>query len=436
MGDFVAARSGFSLARFVLGGALLSGLVLTSAPMAQAADGGVTAAGLVASSPANVALTPVPAEPGTAVTITPTRFLDTRTSSGDVGPGGSVSFQVAGVHGVPADASAVVVNITVTIPSSLRTNRSFGFVTAHASGTATPNASNVNYEAGQTVSNLAVVPIGADGKVTLTNTSQYGGVSLVADVSAYYLGGAPTAPGAFGALAPTRFLDTRTSGKVGPGGSVSFQAGGVAGVPADAAAVVVNLTVTEPSSYGFVTAHASGTSTPNASNVNYLMDQTIPNLAVVPLGPDGKVTLTNTSSGSVQLVADVSGYFLAGTPVDAGAFGKLAPTRFLDTRTSSGPVAGGGIVSFQVAGVNGVPANVAGVWVNLTVTETQGDGFLTGFASGTPAPGTSNLIYGWTHKTVANMAYLPVGTDGKVSVANNAPGSAQIIADVSGYVLK
>ena len=94
------------------------------------------------------------------------------------------------------------------------------------------------------------------------------------------------------------------------------------------------------------------------------------------------------------------------------------------------------MVSFPVAGVNGVPANVAGVWVNLTVTETQGDVFLTGFASGTLAPATSNLIYGWNRKTAANMAYLPVGADGKVSVANNSLGTAQIIADVSGYVLK
>ncbi|MBT8161765.1 hypothetical protein KKI43_15115 [Arthrobacter sp. GN70] len=101
---------------------------------------------------------PVPAQPGAAVTITPTRFLDTRTSSGDVGPGGSVSFQAGGVAGVPADAAAVVVNLTVTEPSS------YGFVTAHASGTGTPNASNVNYAANQTIPNLAVVPAALTGR--------------------------------------------------------------------------------------------------------------------------------------------------------------------------------------------------------------------------------------------------------------------------------
>lgn len=370
---------------------------------------------------------PAPTLPGLAVSITPTRFLDTRTS-GRVGPGGSVSFAVAGKNGVPVDASAVVMNITVTEPSS------FGYITAHASGVAKPNASNVNYAAGQTVPNLAVVPIGADGEVTLTNTSS-GSVQLISDVAAYYRGGTPSVAGAFKAISPSRFLDTRPSSKVGPGGTVSFQAAGVGTVPANASAVVVNVTVTEPSSFGFITAHASGSAKPNASNVNYAVGQTVPNLAVVPVGADGKVSLSNTSSGSVQLIGDVSGYFLPGAATEAGAFGKLTPTRFLDTRSSSGPVPGGGRVSFPVAGLHGAPANLAGVWVNLTVTETQSFGFLTGFASGDARPNASNVNYA-AGQTVPNLAYLPVGADGRVTVANTSAGAAQIIADVSGYVLK
>ncbi|MEO5779001.1 MAG: hypothetical protein ABIO34_05240 [Arthrobacter oryzae] len=374
--------------------------------------------------------------PGMAVTIPPTRLLDTRTSSGDVGPGRSVTFQVAGVNGVPADATAVVLNLTVTGPASESADISFGFVTAHAAGSAKPNASNLNYAAGQTISNLAVVPVGTGGKVTLSNTSGQGSVSLIADIQGYYQGGEPASPGAFKSMAPARFLDTRTSAKVGPGQSVSFQAGGAGGVPADAKAVVMNLTVTEPSKFGFVTAYPAGSDKPNASNLNYAQDETVPNLAVVPVGADGKVTLTNSSTGSVQLIADISGYFLAGTAEDNGAFEALAPTRFLDTRLSSGPVAGNGTVSFQVAGVHGVPANVAGIWVNLTATETGADGFLTGFASGATKPATPNVSYGWTRTTAPNLAYLPVGDDGKVTVENTSSGSAQVIADVSGYVLK
>jgi hypothetical protein len=337
-----------------------------------------------------------------------------------------VSFQVAGGKGVPADASAIVVNLTVTEPTS------FGFITAYATGRAKPNTSNLNYGAGQTVPNLAIVPVGAGGRVTLVNTSA-GSVQLVADVSAYFR--AATGPGAFKALVPTRILDTRSStGAVAARGAVSVKVRGMAGIPAGASAVVMNLTVTEPRSFGFLTVYPSGTGKPSASNVNYSAGQTVPNLVVVPVGADGNVTVSNTSSGSAQVVADVSGYFLTGTPIQPGAFGYLAATRFLDTRVSSGRVAAGGSVAFQVRGVQGIPVNTVAVVVNLTVTEAGSYGFLTAFASGSVMPNTSNLNYA-RDQTVPNLAVVPVGADGKVRITNTSGGAVQVIADVSGYVL-
>jgi hypothetical protein len=169
--------------------------------------------------------------------------------------------------------------------------------------------------------------------------------------------------------------------------------------------------------------------------VNYAPGQTVPNLAVVPVGRDGKVTISNTSSGSAQIIADVAGYFLPGTPEQAGAFAALAPTRFLDTRISSGPVGAGGSVAFQVGGVKGIPARVALVVVNLTVTEPTSFGFLTAFASGSSRPNASNVNY-TRGQTVPNLAVVPVGTDGKVRIVNTSAGSVQVIADVSGYILK
>lgn len=368
---------------------------------------------------------------GGSVPVISARFLDTRTSSGPVAAGGTVSFQAAGVGGVPDDASAVVMNLTVT------DTKAAGFLTAYASNSAKPNASNVNYGPGQTVPNLAVVPLGPDGKVTIANTSP-GTTQVIADVSAYFKGGTATAAGAFAAQAPSRFLDTRTSsGPVTAGGTVSFQLGGVGGIPANASAVLVNLTATETKAPGFLTACASGSAKPNASNVNYGPGQTVANLAVVPLGPDGKVTIANTSSGTAQVIADVSGYFLAGTPSGSGAFGGITPTRFLDTRAST-PVQAGGFISLRAAGVNGVPANAAGVWVNLTVTGPTSFGYLTGYPSGSAMPNSSNVNYA-TGQTVPNLAYLPIGTDGNIIIANteSAIGSTvHIIADVSGYTLK
>jgi hypothetical protein len=73
---------------------------------------------------------------------------------------------------------------------------------------------------------------------------------------------------------------------------------------------VFNLTVAEANSFGFVTAYASGTSRPLASNVNFNVGQIVPNSVTVPVGADGRVSLFNRSSGSTHLLADVSGYFL------------------------------------------------------------------------------------------------------------------------------
>jgi hypothetical protein len=159
------------------------------------------------------------------------------------------------------------------------------------------------------------------------------------------------------------------------------------------------------------------------------------------VGPDGKVTISNTETGSgsrAQVVADVSGYFLQGAPTGSGTFGPVNPARVLDTRNSSGPVPAGGTVSFQAAGVAGVPANAAGVWANLTVTQSTSAGYLTGYASGSARPGSSNVNYA-TGQTVPNMAYLPIGLDGKVTIANTEIGAGStvhVIADIAGYQLK
>jgi hypothetical protein len=152
----------------------------------------------------------------------------------------------------------------------------------------------------------------------------------------------PNCAGRAIAMDPTRFLDTRIwPGRVAAGKSVTFRVAGVRGIPANASAVAVNLTATSATSSGVITAYASGTSQPGTSNLNYVAGQTVSNLAMVPLGTDGRLTLTNTSSGTVHLIADVSAYFHDGTPTAPGVFSAVKPTRLLDTGSSSGAVAGG-----------------------------------------------------------------------------------------------
>ncbi|MFF2298759.1 RHS repeat-associated core domain-containing protein [Arthrobacter sp. NPDC058127] len=382
-----------------------------------------------------------PTDPGVFSPKTPFRQLDTRNgtggTTGPVGAGQTVNLKVTGRGGIPASGvSAVALNITVTSTTS------FGNITAYAGGTPQPGTSNVNYGANQTVANFAIVPVGADGTVSFTNNSA-GTVQLIADTSGYYLGGTPTAPGAFSAQTPTRQLDTRngtggTNGPVGAGQTVNLKVTGHGGIPASGvSAVALNITVTSTTAVGNITAYAGGTPEPGTSNVNYVAGQTVPNFAIVPVGADGTVSFTNNSTGTVQLIADTSGYYLAGTPTATGAFSAQTPTRQLDTRNgtggTTGPVGAGQTVNLKVTGRGGIPASgVSAVALNLTVTSPTSFGNITAYAGRTPEPGTSNVNFD-VGQTVPNLVIVPVGADGTVSFKNNSSGTVQLIADTSGY---
>ncbi|MGH3301040.1 MAG: putative Ig domain-containing protein, partial [Streptosporangiaceae bacterium] len=237
----------------------------------------------------------------------PSRVLDTRNgtggSPGPVGAGQFISLQVAGVDGVPATGvTAVVLNLTATDPTAT------SFVTAYPDGATRPLASNLNFTRLETIPNLVIVPVGADGKVDFFNAA--GSTDLVADLAGYYSGTGSS----FVAAGPVRMLDTRngtggSSGPVGAGKWISLQVAGVDGVPATGVdAVVLNLTATDPTATSFVTAYPDGTTRPLASNLNFYGWETIPNLVVVPVGADGKVDFYN-AAGSTDLVADLAGYY-------------------------------------------------------------------------------------------------------------------------------
>ncbi|WP_123817747.1 hypothetical protein [Kitasatospora cineracea] len=374
---------------------------------------------------------------GTFSPVDPSRLLDTRagvgvSTAGKITAGKTASVQVAGRGGVPSGVKAVVLNVTVTEPGS------DGHLTAWASGTPQPNSSNLNWVAGQTVPNLVVVPVGADGKVNLLNAG-WEPAHIIADVFGYYSDN--VLGSRFSGVDPSRLLDTRagvgvsTAGKITAGKTASVQVAGRGGVPSGVKAVVLNVTVTEPGSDGHLTAWASGTPQPNSSNLNWVAGQTVPNLVVVPVGADGKVNLLNAGWEPAHIIADVFGYY--SDNVLGSRFSGVDPSRLLDTRagvgvSTAGKITAGKTASVQVAGRGGVPSGVKAVVLNVTVTEPGSDGHLTAWASGTPQPNSSNL--NWVAgQTVPNLVVVPVGADGKVNLLNAGWEPAHIIADVFGY---
>ena len=118
---------------------------------------------------------------GDHVGVTPTRLLDSRTGlgapTGRVAAGGTVSVPVLGRGGVPT-VGVRAVSLTVTPIAPLATTA----VTAYTSGTTRPSPPNVTVTSGSTRVNSVVVPVGADGTVTLhTSAAAY----LVLDVQGY-----------------------------------------------------------------------------------------------------------------------------------------------------------------------------------------------------------------------------------------------------------
>jgi len=245
----------------------------------------------------------------------PSRVLDTRKGTGATGPvtaNGTVTLSIpqcvsgSGSSKVTATATAVALNVTVTSPAT------DGHITAYPDQSAVPGSSNLNFIAGETVPNLVVVEVGSDGKVDLRNIS-VGTVQLVADLEGCY---SATLGDAFVPITPYRALDTRTGiGQFGEAEAVAPDLNAAWDSGADptnggsegARAVVMNVTVTQPKAAGYITAYPSTASMPNASNLNFTVGETVPNLVMVP--SLSGVSLRNNSNGTTQLIADFYGYF-------------------------------------------------------------------------------------------------------------------------------
>ena len=210
-------------------------------------------------------------------------------------------MQIRGRAGVPTTATSVVVNMTATHAQGP------GFATAFPAGVALPVASNLNYVAGTTRANLAVVQIGSDGQISLNAAET--SVDLIVDVMGYF---GPSGSGRIEAIEPVRLVDSR-SGLRTPQGPMlvdvvqDIQVSGQAGIPSDATAVILNVTAANAHGYGFLSIWPAGGAEPNSSNVNFDAGQSVPNMVMVKLGPNGQITVKD-SVNRADLLIDVFGY--------------------------------------------------------------------------------------------------------------------------------
>jgi len=248
--------------------------------------------------------------------LRPARLIDTRVPSSGTVDGlfqaigirtnnVVTELQVAGRGQVAVDADAVVLNVTAT--GALGP----GYVTVYPCGTTKPNASSLNFVAGDTIPNVVIAKIGTGGKVCIETSAA---THIIADVNGFY-----PADSTFTALAPKRLLDSRvpSSGTddglfqaigIRPNNVVTeLQITGRGGVPSWAESVVLNVTVTGALAAGFVTVYPCGSTKPNASNLNFVIGDTIPNLVISKIGTAGRVCIE--TSAATHIIADVNGFY-------------------------------------------------------------------------------------------------------------------------------
>jgi hypothetical protein len=375
------------------------------------------------------------------VPITPDRLLDTRPTA-KPGAGASVNLVVAGQKGVPADAVAVALNVTMVDATAP------GFVQVFPTGKGTAgSSSNLNADtAGQTIPNAVIAPIGDNGSVTIYTEK---GTHLLVDVSGYFANpSGPVTAGRYSPITPERVLDSRPLPKPAAGSITSVDITKI-GVPAARiSAVALNVTATDATAPGFVQLAPGGQLVPfKSSNLNVTRaGQTIPNMVIVPV-KDGKVDIY-TEKGT-HLLVDVLGWFTSATEPAAttGLFVPMTPERVLDSRPSDAINFDAEILDGNDRGKPapketvtvkflGLPKDhVGAVVTNITATAATAAGFVQAAAEGQLSAGkSSNLNVEKAGQTIPNAAIVPTGVDNGIALYTD--NGTHLITDISGFFTK
>lgn len=371
--------------------------------------------------------------------VTPARVFDTRDGTGQGGvvsplaAGAVRTVQLDGQGGLPASGvSAVVMNVTVTDPSS------GGWVRIWPQGSTEPGVSNLNFLVHQTVANLVTVPVSLDGKVNIRLSD--GTADVVFDVVGAYAGSTGQPGSRFHGITPARFLDTRVPGTpVGPGRTLGVKFTGVGGVPpSGVTAVALNVTVTAPTSWGWLTVFPADVAKPQASSVNFVAGQTVANMVIVRVPPSGVVDFYN-QFGTAQVIADVVGYYDQDRSTEAGRFIPVGPHRIFDSRQGYGALPPDDGVVLSWTDQNGQPFDwLGGIVANATVTQPTSAGWITAFPlDAGQIPWVSNLNFG-PGQTIPNQVMVRVSQPGNPSVPAaevgfyNPYGYTHLIVDLCG----
>ncbi|MCU1387149.1 MAG: hypothetical protein JWL72_487, partial [Ilumatobacteraceae bacterium] len=348
----------------------------------------------------------------------PVRVLDTRvvpdsTSSdpGNLGAGRVVTLDLD--HALPPAATEAVLSVT-----AVDTCRA-GYLTVFACGSRPPT-STMNDEVGRTTAGMAITELTDRTACVFASTA----TDLVVDV----IGAFTPSGDAFHPMTPTRWVDTRggstirseLTGERAAGQTVEVPIRGSGGVPTDATAVWINLTIADPAGPTVLLATPGPCASPSlASTVNADTSRSTASTAVVGIGPDGTICV-HTVAGRSGVVIDVAGWF--GPGAGGLLFTPQPAVRLVDTRV--GP--GGATTS---PSTNEVATAVGSVTVlNAVAVDPTAAGYVSVRPCGSDQ--TSSLINMTAGKDSANITVVAPGANGSVCTRASVP--AQLVVDQVG----
>lgn len=215
-------------------------------------------------------------------------------------------------------------------------------------------------------------------------------------------------------------------------------------IPASATAVAIDITLTGETTGGALSAYPDSSQQPITSAVNYTANTNTTGYQIVPIGPDGKITLYN-SGGAAKAIVDATGYFTT-DPTHALTGDQTYHTlttasRVLDTRYGTGApqaqIGAGKSLTLNVTNTGAIPSGAAAVAINLTAVNQTGSGYVEAYPAGTTTPSNTDTSLTYSSTATATLsADVSLGTGSnanEITITNLGTASTDFVADVQGY---
>jgi hypothetical protein len=371
------------------------------------------------------------AKAGQYVPLTPVRLLN----GGTLPAKGSLTLSPASLASVP-DSGVSAVTLTITASAAVEPGVNLA---VYPSGVTTPAKVDLIAGVNETHTKSTVTRLGANQQITVLNNGS-AATKVSVDVHGYYTAAGEPAADTLVPTTITRILDPQT---IAAGGTLLYSPLGAGDglIPEeDVSAVILNVT-TRAAGSGYVTTYPSGATRPGTRSISYA--QEIPtekfhySVTTAKVGDDGKVAFYNGGAASVELWADVEGYYQ--TPAGTAAGSTFVPLDGGRLLTNSA-VTSAAALDITPGGNFGIPdSGVSALAFSMTVRakDAVGSGYLRAVPRDEDSGPTAMLHYSAGFRT-SNHAAVPLGTDGQISLLNaatdpDAAGVAEVLLDVDGY---